>query len=193
MADNCTVLESWVNYQAPIETTSFAEEFVDDTDIIFTHSLQYNGSSSTTPDSSLSHSHTPTAPPPNFPPFDNISNHNLLPVGPSKKITKRKSRASKRSPTKYFTADPANFREMVQQVTGFQAKLLKPEPKRMVIPRTYRTTLLEMSPSMLHDEFLPSLPQPTVQQQGHLFQSFSVGYETPSFYPTLESWNGVIM
>ncbi|WOL16368.1 calmodulin-binding protein 25-like [Canna indica] len=31
---------------------------------------------------------------------------------------KRKCRASKRSPTTYISADPANFRELVQQVTG---------------------------------------------------------------------------
>ncbi|XP_074578912.1 uncharacterized protein LOC141835367 [Curcuma longa] len=31
---------------------------------------------------------------------------------------KRKSRASKRSPIAYFTADPAHFRELVQRITG---------------------------------------------------------------------------
>ncbi|GMH20231.1 hypothetical protein Nepgr_022072 [Nepenthes gracilis] len=58
--------------------------------------------------------------------------------GPSGKVTKRKSRASKRSPTTFITADPANFRQMVQQVTGAQfgdgyvpvAPVLKPEPQR---------------------------------------------------------------
>lgn len=34
------------------------------------------------------------------------------------KITKRKPRKSKRSTTTYISADPANFRRMVQQVTG---------------------------------------------------------------------------
>ncbi|KAL5719423.1 hypothetical protein ACHQM5_012204 [Ranunculus cassubicifolius] len=54
------------------------------------------------------------------------------------KITKRKSRASKRSPTTFIAADPANFRQMVQQVTGIQfgdahmpvTSVLKPEPYR---------------------------------------------------------------
>ncbi|KAJ0099524.1 hypothetical protein Patl1_21066 [Pistacia atlantica] len=36
----------------------------------------------------------------------------------SGKISKRKSRASKRTQTTFITADPANFRQMVQQVTG---------------------------------------------------------------------------
>ncbi|WOH06323.1 hypothetical protein DCAR_0625748 [Daucus carota subsp. sativus] len=56
------------------------------------------------------------------------------------KITKRRSRASKRNTTTFITADPANFRRMVQQVTGLSvgngqvpvAPLLKPEPQRLV-------------------------------------------------------------
>ncbi|KAL2465886.1 Calmodulin-binding protein 25 [Abeliophyllum distichum] len=39
-------------------------------------------------------------------------------VAASGRITKRKSRASKRATTTFITADPANFRQMVQQVTG---------------------------------------------------------------------------
>ncbi|RDY09423.1 Calmodulin-binding protein 25, partial [Mucuna pruriens] len=58
---------------------------------------------------------------------------------PSGKISKRKSRASKRSQTTFITADPANFRQMVQQVTGVRfggagapivPEVLKPEPQR---------------------------------------------------------------
>lgn len=54
-------------------------------------------------------------------------------------MAKRKSRASKRSQTTFITADPANFRQMVQQVTGVRfgnaemavvAPILKPEPQR---------------------------------------------------------------
>ncbi|KAL2895715.1 Calmodulin-binding protein 25 [Bienertia sinuspersici] len=56
-------------------------------------------------------------------------------VPPSGKITKRKSRASKRSPTTFITADPENFRQMVQQVTGVRFAsgsnpVFKPEPQR---------------------------------------------------------------
>ncbi|KAJ1404510.1 hypothetical protein SESBI_26495 [Sesbania bispinosa] len=55
------------------------------------------------------------------------------------KISKRKSRTSKRSQTTFITADPANFRQMVQQVTGVRfggshmpmaPAVLKPEPQR---------------------------------------------------------------
>ncbi|CAJ2671831.1 unnamed protein product [Trifolium pratense] len=57
------------------------------------------------------------------------------------KISKRKSRASKRSQTTFITADPANFRQMVQQVTGVRfgagsnvsmASVVKPEPHRVM-------------------------------------------------------------
>uniref|UniRef100_A0A2P2MYP4 Uncharacterized protein LOC105136902 n=1 Tax=Rhizophora mucronata TaxID=61149 RepID=A0A2P2MYP4_RHIMU len=58
-----------------------------------------------------------------------------VPPGPSGKALKRKSRASKRSQTTFITADPADFRQMVQQVTGVrfcnsQVSLMKPEPQR---------------------------------------------------------------
>ncbi|XP_027352269.1 calmodulin-binding protein 25 [Abrus precatorius] len=62
-------------------------------------------------------------------------------VPASGKISKRKSRASKRSQTTFITADPANFRQMVQQVTGVRfggagvpmtPAVVKPEPQRAV-------------------------------------------------------------
>ncbi|KAF5473152.1 hypothetical protein F2P56_009780 [Juglans regia] len=54
------------------------------------------------------------------------------------KISKRKSRASKKSQTTFIAADAANFRHMVQQVTGVRlgnshvpvVPILKPEPQR---------------------------------------------------------------
>ncbi|GAB4851806.1 hypothetical protein Ancab_031205 [Ancistrocladus abbreviatus] len=56
------------------------------------------------------------------------------------KAMKRKSRPSKRSPTTFITTDAADFRRMVQQVTGAKylngqmptASVLKPEPKRLI-------------------------------------------------------------
>uniref|UniRef100_A0A2P2ME55 Uncharacterized protein LOC105136902 n=1 Tax=Rhizophora mucronata TaxID=61149 RepID=A0A2P2ME55_RHIMU len=63
---------------------------------------------------------------------------NAMP-GATGKVSKRKSRASKKSQTTFITADPANFRQMVQQVTGIRfassqmplAPVLKPEPQRL--------------------------------------------------------------
>lgn len=63
---------------------------------------------------------------------------NAIPVV-SGKVAKRKSRASKRTQTTFITADPANFRQMVQQVTGVRFSngqvscmptIVKPEPQR---------------------------------------------------------------
>ncbi|KAB5551648.1 hypothetical protein DKX38_008959 [Salix brachista] len=58
--------------------------------------------------------------------------------GATGKVTKRKTRASKRSQTTFIAADPANFRQMVQQVTGVRfgnsqvsiVPVSKPEPPR---------------------------------------------------------------
>ncbi|KAM5560992.1 calmodulin-binding protein 25-like [Rosa sericea] len=63
---------------------------------------------------------------------------NAVPVSAGK-VAKRKSRASKRTQTTFITADPANFRQMVQQVTGVRFNgqqfssvptIVKPEPQR---------------------------------------------------------------
>ncbi|CAK9188663.1 unnamed protein product [Ilex paraguariensis] len=73
------------------------------------------------------------------------------------KITKRKSRASKRTTTTFITADPANFRQMVQQVTGVRfgngqlpvAPVLKPEPQRPVNRLQYCLPTLDTSAFLL--------------------------------------------
>ncbi|KDP37839.1 hypothetical protein JCGZ_06394 [Jatropha curcas] len=87
--------------------------------------------------------------PPTTPTASNVSGSDPETVAPPKrqrngipatsgKVSKRKSRASKRSQTTFITADPANFRQMVQQVTGVRfgnaqlppVPVLKPEPQR---------------------------------------------------------------
>uniref|UniRef100_A0A0D9XNQ1 VQ domain-containing protein n=1 Tax=Leersia perrieri TaxID=77586 RepID=A0A0D9XNQ1_9ORYZ len=52
----------------------------------------------------------PSPPPPAPPP------HHLRAAG--RRIAKRRPRPSRRLPTTYISADPANFRRMVHQVTG---------------------------------------------------------------------------
>lgn len=125
---------------------------------------------------------------------------------PSGKISKRKSRASKRSPTTFITADPENFRQMVQQVTGVRfgsgsggvGSVLKPEPQRPVgvVNRLQTGCLL---PTLDTSAFLldhhqqqvvgPSNvdfgPPPVVAQAG------GSGFDFDGFsgFPTLESWN----
>lgn len=64
-----------------------------------------------------------------------------VPGPASGRIGKRKPRASKKSPTTFITADAANFRQMVQDVTGVKlptttttlgrlSAVVKPEPQR---------------------------------------------------------------
>ncbi|KAI3676167.1 hypothetical protein L1987_85767 [Smallanthus sonchifolius] len=103
------------------------------------------------------------------------------------KPAKRKSRVSKRSMTTFIQADPANFRQMVQQVTGVklegsgQLPVVKPEPMRQQFINTLQGLLptLDTSAYLLHrqrqDNNTSQLPEGGVD-----FYSF------PSF-PTLES------
>ncbi|XP_027068987.1 calmodulin-binding protein 25-like [Coffea arabica] len=86
------------------------------------------------------------------------------------KITKRKSRASKRSTTTFITADPANFRQMVQQVTGVRFggncqlpvnPVLKPEPQRPPVNRLQAGCL----PTLDTSAFLLDPPNSQQQQQ----------------------------
>lgn len=126
-----------------------------------------------------------------------------VPGATGAKITKRKSRASKRSQTTFITADPANFRQMVQQVTGVRFghsqlpvnPILKPEPKRPV------NRLISCLPTLDTSEFLLDHHQqhvvgPATATQGAMtFQpvgadggSTGLDFETFPSFPTLESW-----
>lgn len=73
-------------------------------------------------------------------------------------LGKRKSRASKRSMTTFIQADPSNFRQMVQQVTGVkwegngQLPVVKPEPLRQPFVNKVQGVLptLDTSAYLLH-------------------------------------------
>ncbi|XP_042513486.1 calmodulin-binding protein 25-like [Macadamia integrifolia] len=134
------------------------------------------------------------------------------------KISKRKSRASKRSQTTFITADPANFRQMVQQVTGIgfcnphvpvdatvvAPPVLKPEPQRLgnrlqsCLPTLDTSALLldhhpQQQQQQHHHQQIVGPTQATLAT-GHV--SFApvadggAGLEFDSFqsFPTLESW-----
>lgn len=132
------------------------------------------------------------------------------PAPPSGKITKRKSRASKRSPTTYITADPANFRQMVQQVTGIRfaagqmpiGSLLKPEPQRPVgvlnplqpgclLPTLDTSAFLldHQQPAAVGGQsslgFGPPPPPPPAVAEGG---GAGFDFDGLSCFPTLDSW-----
>ncbi|CAA2986067.1 Hypothetical predicted protein [Olea europaea subsp. europaea] len=119
-------------------------------------------------------------------------------VAPTGRITKRKSRASKRAMTTFITADPANFRQMVQQVTGvrFGGDLNglvqpKPDPQRPIHMFQTGCTLptLDTSSYLLDQVVQPPVinvpPPSTVVADGG-----AAGFSFDSFcsFPTLESW-----
>lgn len=124
-------------------------------------------------------------------------------IPPSGRVAKRKSRASKRATTTFITADPANFRQMVQQVTGVRfgglngqlpvAQVLKPEPQRAInrIQQASALPTLDTSAFFL-DGSAASLVAPphmasAVAADGG---ASTAGIEFDSFcsFPTLESW-----
>ncbi|OVA18847.1 VQ [Macleaya cordata] len=129
------------------------------------------------------------------------------------KIVKRKSRATKGTPTTFITADPSNFRQMVQQVTGIRLgnshvpvnHVLKPEPQRPGGNRIQNCSLPTFDTStffietnsnnnnnQLHQHLLG--PTNAATTQAHVsFEPVTHGgvgldLDTSRSFPTLESW-----
>ncbi|CAI9787487.1 unnamed protein product [Fraxinus pennsylvanica] len=125
-------------------------------------------------------------------------------VAPTGRITKRKSRASKRAMTTFITADPANFRQMVQQVTGVRfggdlngfvpvSPVLNPDPQRPNYMFQTGCTLptLDTSSYYLLDQQVVqppviNVPPPSTAVADGGVAGFS--FDTFSSFPTLESW-----
>uniref|UniRef100_A0A0E0EGC8 VQ domain-containing protein n=1 Tax=Oryza meridionalis TaxID=40149 RepID=A0A0E0EGC8_9ORYZ len=97
---------------------------------------------------------------------------------------KRRSRASKRAPTTYISTDPANFRLMVQHVTGVQADQASLADGAGILPTT--TAPFDASSSLnLLDTFAAANPLLQAEQAAALQQQ-------PCF-PTLDSsWSAVM-
>lgn len=133
---------------------------------------------------------------------------------PTGRITKRKSRLSKRAAaTTFITTDPANFRQMVQEVTGVRfgglkgqfaaAQVVKPEPQRAMsymqdggcLPTLDTSAFLldqagsssSLSVERLAANVSPSQPISVGDGGG------GAGFEFESYcsFPTLESWKAV--
>ncbi|XP_022889119.1 calmodulin-binding protein 25-like [Olea europaea var. sylvestris] len=127
---------------------------------------------------------------------------------PAGKITKRKSRTSKRAAaTTFITADAANFRQMVQQVTGLRfgglnpaAQVLKPQP--LPLPPRAMNHMQDGGclPTLDTSAFLLGQVGSTSSQSVELpagnvppSPSGAGGFEYDSVFsfPTLESWKAV--
>lgn len=122
-------------------------------------------------------------------------------MAPTGRVAKRKARASKRSQTTYINADPANFRQMVQQVTGIRFEpglvdappLVKPEPQRMPVVMQQGCLLptLDTSAHMLNqarESGGGAIAAPVqVERTGTGF-----GLESGMSFPTLESWGMIV-
>lgn len=121
------------------------------------------------------------------------------------KITKRKSRASKKNTTTFINADASNFRQMVQQVTGVKfgngqvpvASVLKPEPQRMVNRFQGCLPTLDTSAFLLDHHVATAGNGPAMSQQPVMGYAPAGGsgdggagfdFESFSGFPTLESW-----
>ncbi|XP_060177617.1 calmodulin-binding protein 25 [Lycium barbarum] len=118
-------------------------------------------------------------------------------VGVSGKITKRKSRASRRNTTTYITADVDNFRHMVQQVTGVRdgqltvPHVLKPEAQRVVNRLQHGSCLPTLDTSaFLLDHVSQQSVEPTPPLDHVVVDGGSCGFDFSSFsgFPTLESF-----
>ncbi|XP_020583044.1 calmodulin-binding protein 25-like [Phalaenopsis equestris] len=196
MADNSSSIDAWAYRPIfPDSASWITDSFIRDNEAL-TKALQISLSD----DSSASETLSSTA----YlrPPQPPIAAPSRSPIAcsPSRKITKRKSRASKRSPTTYINADPANFRRMVQEVTGIRLgdggvpvePVGRPEPQRSGLGRPgqvqgYLPTL--DTSALLLDR--AGLVGPGTLACG----SFGPGVDGPVFefepfpsFPTLESW-----
>ncbi|CAN1306859.1 Calmodulin-binding protein 25 [Linum perenne] len=119
------------------------------------------------------------------------------------KVTKRKKprAASKKSQTTFISADPANFRQMVQQVTGGGANamvpVMKPEPQRFAGGGGACLPTLDTSAFFL-DHIDPSGTPP---DGGDAADPLSfphapmggggIDFDSFSSFPTLESWKNI--
>ncbi|XP_047318752.1 calmodulin-binding protein 25-like [Impatiens glandulifera] len=108
---------------------------------------------------------------------------------------KKKSRKSKRAATTFIMADPENFRQMVQQVTGggqvrpMNVPLLKPEPQRLFnLMQGCCLPTLDTSAFLLDDKYQPPPMAVSSSSPSLMNHSPAVNFDSFSCFPTLESW-----
>ncbi|XP_047062369.1 calmodulin-binding protein 25-like [Lolium rigidum] len=103
---------------------------------------------------------------------------------------KRRPRASKRAPTTYISTDPANFRLMVQHVTGIQAEPGTDDGTGVFTPTSFDASaaaaLLDC-PTYTGASFADALQLPSDADAATLHHRLQQ-QQQPCF-PTLDSWN----
>ncbi|PUZ57192.1 hypothetical protein GQ55_5G409100 [Panicum hallii var. hallii] len=121
------------------------------------------------------------------------------------RVSKRKPRTSRRPQTTYITADPANFRRMVQEITGLPASApAAPEAAAAAAPSwtpapSFVLPTLDTSAFLLLDRAAPALEDrsssrgyvPAATAAGNDDSSALLEMEAMIDFPTLESW-GII-
>ncbi|XAR69514.1 hypothetical protein NMG60_11001132 [Bertholletia excelsa] len=216
-SENLASMEPW-SFRPALTDSWISEALARDTETL-TKALQKSISSDPFPSlSSFFNLSNPTPPTPSS--TASASDHETPaskrpnPIPPvNAKPSKRKSRASKRTTTTFITADPANFRQMVQQVTGVKfgattqlsvvpPPLLKPEPQRPVsrmlqgcLPTLDTSAFLldhhqqatgPATTEMGAAEMQPSVTMPDSALEAGGAAAFH--FDSFSSFPTLESW-----
>uniref|UniRef100_A0A5B6ZZ43 VQ domain-containing protein n=1 Tax=Davidia involucrata TaxID=16924 RepID=A0A5B6ZZ43_DAVIN len=201
-----TFADSWISEAFARDTETLTKALQKS---LSNHSETIMSSDAISPFFNLVKTETPTAQTPSFSSSDPDTaapkRRNPIPITNSiGKTTKRKSRASKRTTTTFITADPANFRQMVQQVTGVRfgsgqlpvAPLLKPEPQRPVNRLQGFLPTLDTSAFLLdHNQQVVGPSSAAVHPSSLTIPAAAVadggsGLDFDSFsnFPTLESW-----
>ncbi|RWW68590.1 hypothetical protein BHE74_00023886 [Ensete ventricosum] len=119
MAENCSVLDTWMYRSYACISEAAIERENDALTKALQISLLRDSSSAPSAIPSPESFSTATSSLLCLPAAVNECHRRDPPAGRVAK--KRRSRASKRSPTTYIAADPANFRELVQRATGTRA------------------------------------------------------------------------
>nr|XP_009392058.2 PREDICTED: calmodulin-binding protein 25-like [Musa acuminata subsp. malaccensis] len=116
---------------------------------------------------------------------------NPLGPQPAARVSKRlrRSRPSKRSPTTYIKADPANFREMVQWVTGVRLGDEEPgEPPMLPAVAARNPSQQLFLPTLDTSAVFLGLGEPVPVSAGSLVPPTSDFDSLFPGFPTLESW-----
>ncbi|CAM0907563.1 unnamed protein product [Alopecurus aequalis] len=119
------------------------------------------------------------------------TNKRRLGLGPAAagRAGKRRPRASKRAPTTYISTDPANFRLMVQHVTGVQAE---PSADDLQMPASFDAScanVLLADCATFDGAFADAVRVPSSDADAAaLHHRLQLQQQQPC-YPTLDSWS----